>query len=182
MSKSTLSINFVGQLFPPDGQLWGTRTAEVPCLIPESFNFKFGGRTLTAEISDTSKAGFADSYVYRVEYDGDAHPTTDEFSAADAHATAILSTIKSTLGITGPVPPGSPLPAIALAYEAECATHAAGLRALDSLPRDIHGLTGIAGNHPSDESPLGTPFSPAARMLAKYVEHVFEQAAKAVAQ
>lgn len=163
MSKSTLSI-FVAAPHP--------RTIEVPCRLPEAFNFKFGGRTLTAEISDSSPAGFADSYIYRVEHDGETPPTADEFSAADAHATSILATIKSALGITGPVPPGSPLPAIALAYEADCAAYDLALSAHASLPRAI---TGDAMYWPDPRS--GDTSSKSVGMLAKYVEHVVQNAA-----
>lgn len=167
MSKSTLSI-FVAAPHP--------RTIEVPCRLPEAFNFKFGGRTLTAEISDSSKAGFANSYVYRVEHDGETPPTAEEFTKADVHATAILATIKAALGITGPVPHGSPLPAIALAYEAECAAHDAQCKVLRELPRSIRAPSDVPA-HPSDDVSSGFA-SPAAQMLAKYVEHVVEQAAK----
>lgn len=169
MSKSTLSI-FVAAPHP--------RTIEVPCRLPEAFNFKFGGRTLTAEISDSSPAGFADSYIYRVEHAGETPPTADEFSAADAHATSILATIKAALGITGLVPPGSPLPTIALAYEAECAAHDAQCKVLRDLPFSIKAPSDVPA-HPSDDMSIGFA-SPAARMFTKYVEHVFEQAAKEV--
>lgn len=171
MSKSTLSI-FVAAPHP--------RTIEVPCRLPETFNFKFGGRTLTAEISDSSPAGFADSYIYRVGHDGETPPTADEFSAADAHATSILATIKAALGLTGPVPPGSPLRAIALAYEAEVAAFDAQVRAYDALPAIITaGSSGLVGSHPADTM-SGPESSPAARMLAKYVEHVVQNAAAQV--
>lgn len=170
MSKSTLSITVNRGPIIKD-------TIEVPCRLPEAFNFNFAGKTYTAILNGHG----AELSIEQVDFDGFT-PQDEEFNEAGANAESILSTIKATLGITGPVPPGSPLPAIALAYEAECAAHAAGLRALGSLPRDIHGLTGIAGNHPSDESPLGTPFSPAARMLAKYVEHVVQNATAQVAK
>lgn len=175
MSKSTLSISYTTNAGNYSNE---TRTIEVPCRLPDSFNFKFGGRTLTAEISDSSKAGFANSYVYRVEHDGETPPSAEEFTKAYAHATAILATIKAALGITGPVPPGSPMPAIALAYEAECAAYEASLKAFNALPVALVQV-GLCGSAPDSEGPTGIR-SPACRMLAKYVEHVFENAAAQV--
>jgi hypothetical protein len=178
MSKSTLSIEVrtMNGLFSQN-----PRTVEVPCRLPDSFNFKFGGRTRTAEISDASKAGFANSYVCRVEHDGETPPTAEEFTKADAHATAILATIKATLGITGPVPHGSPLTAIALAYEAEVKAFDAQVRAYDALPAIITaGSSGLVDLHPADTM-SGPESSPAARMLAKYVEYVVQNAAARMA-
>lgn len=165
MSKSTLSITVKTK--------WQTdeRTIEVPCRLPEAFNFKHGGRTLTAEIywGNLSNAG-----IDRIEHDGPTPPTADEFSAADAFATSILATIKAALGITGPVPPGSPLPAIALAYEAEVAAHEACVKANAAMPRVLHSPSNLNA-HPSEREWTGPVV-----MLAKYVEHVVQNAAAQV--
>lgn len=162
MSKSTLSITVW-----MNAEVW--RTIEVPCRLPDSFNFKHDGCLFTAEIYGDTKNGPA---ISRVETEaGSMSPEVYD----EAHGTAgtILTTIKATLGITGPVPPGSPLPAIALAYEAECASFDACTKAHRELPRAITGEA-MYWLDPRDGN------STACRMLAKYVEHVFEQAAKAV--
>ena len=178
MSKSTLSITVphnYRSIHPPYVDVQNTRTIEVPSRLPEAFNFKHGGRTLTAEVSWGRRVG---ACIERIEHDGPTPPTADEFSAADAHATSILATIKAALGITGPVPPGSPLPAIALAYEAEVAAYEACVKAHGALPRVLHGLL-LALPAPDSEVATGI-YSRSAQMLAKYVEHVVEQAAKEV--
>lgn len=171
MSKSTLSIVVPSkhQPFPTGIE---TRTIEVPCRLPEAFNFKFGGRTLAVEVDGALPE---DLYPYRIECDAAPALTAGEFSAADAHATSILATIKAALGITGPVPPGSPLPAIALAYEAEVAAYEASLEAFNALPVELVQI-GLCANPPDSEGPSGL-YSPACRMLAKYVEHVVQNAA-----
>lgn len=163
--KSTLSI-FVSAPHP--------RTIEVPCRLPEAFNFKFKGRTLSVEVDGALPE---DLYPYRVECDAGPALTADEFSEADAQATAILTTIKATLGITGPVPLGSPLPAIALAYEAECAAYEAAVKAHRELPRLLHSPA-LLPAHPSDIMGGAGYSSHAVEMLSRYVEHVVEQAAK----
>lgn len=162
MSKSTLRIFLKGGGFTID------RHVEVPCRLPDSFNFKHGGRTLTAEIywGNLSNAG-----IDRIEHDGPTPPTADEFSAADAFATSILATIKAALGITGPVPPGSPLPAIALAYEAECAAYEAQTEAMKALPMTLRSPA-LMNAHPSERE-----WSGPVAMLAKYVDHVVQNAA-----
>lgn len=168
MSNSTLSI-----FIPYPNQ----RFVEVPCRLPEAFNFKSGGRTYSVELSSSNLSA---AYVYRVEHDAGPAPTADEFTALNAKAQAVLTTIKATLGITGPVPHGSPLPAIALAYEAEIKAFDAQVRAYNTLPAIITaGSEGFVGSHPADNM-SGQESSHACRMLAKYVEHVFENAAKEV--
>lgn len=166
MSKSTLSIT-VKTPYQTD-----ERTIKVPYRLPEAFNFKSGGRTYSVEISSSN---LSDAYVYRVEHDTGPAPTADEFTALDAKAQAILTTIKATLGIAGHVPPGSPLPAIALAYEAECAAYEAQMEAMKTLPMALRSPA-LMNAHPSEREWSGPVV-----MLAKYVEHVFENAAKAVA-
>lgn len=168
MSKSTLEITVWSG---PNQNI--PRTYYVPCRLPEAFNFRHGGWVFTANLYGDTVNGPA---VSSVETEADDGVSSDHHDGALEAADAILATIKATLGITGPVPPGSPLPAIALAYEAECAAHSAQLRAYAVLPR-----TACSGSiippHPSDEVATGI-YSPAARMLAKYVEYVVEQAAK----
>lgn len=160
MSKSTLSIT-VG------------RTIEVPSRLPEAFNFMFKGVLFTALLSDMT----AKAIVSSVETEDEDGVCSDLAAQVDAVATSILATIKATLGITGPVPPGSPLPAIALAYEAEVAAYDAAVKALQSLPRVLHSPS-LLPNHPSE---VTTDYwSPACMMLSTYIEHVVESAAKAV--
>ena len=157
MSKSTLSIN-----------VWkdaeNRRTIKVPCHLPEAFNFTSQGETFTATLHDWT--------VFKVEYDG----TKDfvNYDHANSCAGSILATIKAALGIVGPVPPDSPLPAIALAYEADVAAWDASVKALQSLPRELQNPSHIP-THPSERQ---TYVAGAVAMLAKYVEHVVEQAAK----
>lgn len=146
------------------------RTIEVPCRLPEAFNFKFAGKTFTALLSGKS---WADVIVSSVETENDGSISPFDILDVDATAESILATIKATLGITGPVPPGSPLPAIALAYEAEVAAYEAAVKANRELPRVLAGDV-IYWSNPADGH------TPSCRMLAKYVEHVVEQAAKEV--
>ena len=157
MSKSTLSITVP---VTPAGVL--SRTIEVPCRLPEAFNFTSQGETFTATLHDWT--------VFKVEYDG----TKDfvNYDHANSCAGSILATIKAALGITGPVPPGSPLSAIALAYEAEVAAYEACVKAHAALPRELHSPSNLNA-HPSEREWSGPVV-----MLAKYVEHVVEQAAK----
>lgn len=161
MSKSTMSI-IVPHHHPP------TRTIEVPCRLPESFNFKFAGKTYTADLLDLA--------LVTVEPDGDKEPCTDEYNEAGATAEAILASVKGTLGLilpgfsatTSPV-----LSSIALAYEAEVSAYEAALRAHAALPRVLHSFALLPTN------PAENDYSPAVLMLRKYVEHVVEQACKA---
>jgi hypothetical protein len=158
MSKSTLSIAIPGNITKP----WlSARTVEVPCRLPESFNFKFAGKTYTADLLDLA--------LVTVEPDGNEEPCTDEYNEAGATAEAILANVKTHLMILGaPV-----LCAIALAYEAETAAYDAAVRALAALPRVLHSLA-LLPTHPAEND-----YSPAVLMLRKYVEHVVEQACKA---
>lgn len=172
--KSTLSI-----IRPGPGPI-PTRTVEVPCRLPEAFTF-------SAQVPGTGSVKFVAELTHGLELSdvclhesepynyGDCSPMLD---AAEIRAESILATIKAALGITGPVPPGSPLPALALAYEAEVAAYEASLKAFNALPVEIVQV-GLCGSAPDSEGPTGIR-SPAARMLAKYVEHVVEQAAKEV--
>lgn len=163
MSKSTLGITVkTNKNYPAD-----ERTIEVPCRLPEAFNFQFKGVLFTALLSDMT----AKATVSSVETEDEDGVCSDLSAQVDAVATSILATISATLGITGPVPPGSPLPAIALAYEAECAAYDACMNAHGDLPPVLHG-DAMYWTDPSNG--LGH----AARMLAKYVEHVVEQASK----
>lgn len=158
MSKSTLTIRT--EVF--------NRTVEVPCRLPEAFNFQFAGWLFTALLSGKS---WADVVVSSVETENDGSISPFDILDVDATAESILATIKATLGITGPVPPGSPLPAIALAYEAEVATFNALVKAHRELPRAITG-DAMYWTDPNQSE------GPSSRMLAKYVEYVVEQAAK----
>ncbi len=177
MSKSTLPICITENLSDTNTIAFVGRTIEVPCRLPQEFNFMSGKWLCTALLSGDT---FADYIVDSIESEsglGAGCLFPSEFAAADAKANTILATIKATLGITGPVPPGSPLPAIALAYEAECAAYDACVKADASLPNILRGEV-ILMSHPSDEGVSGV-YSRAARMLAKYVEHVVENACKA---
>lgn len=165
MSKSTLTIRT--EVF--------NRTIEVPCRLPEAFNFKYDGCLFTANLYESSIKGLAVATIESEDDDG----SPDMFEGTDAVAESILATIKAALGITGPVPPGSPLPAIALAYEAEVAAYEASLKAFNALPVELVQV-GLCGAAPDSEGPMGIR-SPAARMLAKYVEHVVQNAAAQVA-
>lgn len=174
MSKSTLSITLPAAAYQTSPKMT-SRTVEVPCRLPESFNFKFAafGTTLkaTAYLSgfDAPAAATVGSVELVQGPDVECEVLMTEL------AESILATIKAALGITGPVPPGSPLPAIALAYEAECAAYNAFVKAYAAAPPAVRSL-GMVPNEPSDETATGI-HSPSARLLAKYVEHVVEQAA-----
>jgi methionine synthase II (cobalamin-independent) len=170
MSKSTLSIILDSSL-----PTYLQRTIGVPCRLPEAFNFRLSGRTYTATVY--ASEGMADACIDLVEFDGAEAPNAPEFDAAEFAAKGVLATIKATLGITGPVPPGSPLPAIALAYESEVAAYEACVKAHRNLPPALHSM-GITISHPDDPSAYGY-VSRATKMLAKYVEYVVEQACKA---
>lgn len=169
MSKSTLSIFLKGGGFTID------RHVEVPCRLPEAFNFKYADETYTADIK---RDHIGIPYLFQVERDDEEVTSEAEAIEAADVAERILSTIKAALGIGGPVPPGSPLPAIALAYEAECAAYEASLKAFNALPVELVQM-GLCGSAPDSEGPTGIR-SPAARMLAKYVEHVVQNAAAQV--
>lgn len=169
MSKSTLPIFIKGGGFTIDHHV------EVPCRLPEA---------LTLMVK-TERAGAlkATAYLNGLEISAGEFHESDKHDLSDADADRlivathnILCVIKATLGITGPVPPGSPLPAIALAYEAEVVAYEARRNAFRALPPYIRSLD-FAPNHPEAEGPTGY-MSPAIRMLAKYVEYVVEQAAK----
>lgn len=69
------------------------------------------------------------------------------------------------------------LVAIARAYDDEVMAYGSRIRAHRALPRSLHSPA-LVGPAPWDVGPTGF-YSEAARMLAKYVEHVFEQASKA---
>lgn len=167
MSKFTLSIN-----------VWkdaeNMRTIEVPCRLPEAFNFKHDGCLFTANLYESAVKGISVATIESEQDDG----SPSMFDGTDAVAESILATIKAALGITGPVPPGSPLPAIALAYEAELAMYEAHRKVLEAMPRDVYSASANA-QHPLDETATGIR-SIAARMLAKYVAHVVENAAAQV--
>lgn len=154
--KSTLSIT-LGSTQP----FHAFRTIEVPCRLPEALTVYFGAQGgkfgATAYLSGWK--------VVDIETNESAR------DVAESSVSNALATIKAALGITGPVPPGSPLPAIAIAYEAECAAYDAAVKAHRELPRAISGDV-MYWVDPREGS------SQAARMLAKYVEHVVEQAAK----
>jgi hypothetical protein len=171
MSKSTLSITVVEPIFKGAHTIL-PRTIEVPCRLPEAFNFKHDGCLFTANLYESAIKGLAVATIKSEDDDGSPFM----FDGTDAVAASILATIKAALGITGPVPPGSPLPAIALAYEAECAAYDSCVKALHYLPPYLWGI-GTTGGHPSDETATGVR-SNAARLLAKYVEYVVEQASK----
>lgn len=162
MSKSTLSI-----IVPGPGPI-PTRTVKVPCRPPESFTVHFtaGGQQYGAT------AYVTDGRVVDIETNEDHRE-----AACDA-VDAVWQTIRSALGISGPVPPGSPLPAIALAYEAECAAYDACVKAHSALPRVLHSPALLTPSHPDDAAGYAN-VSRASKMLAKYVEYVVEQACKA---
>lgn len=151
------------------------RTIDVPCRLPEAFNFKFAGKAYTAGI----RGGIDSPVVEYVECDGDTQPTELEEVNACAIARSILFSAKGALGLTtaSGVPTvdivGSPLKSIALAYEAECAAYDACVKAHSALPRTITGEAMYWSDPREGHS------SAACRMLAKHVEHVFEHAAKA---
>lgn len=167
MSKPTLSIRIPDHFTEGNTHICG-RTIEVPCRLPEAFTVRFAAKG--------SRWG-ATAYVTDGKI-SDIETNEDVRDEAQEAIDAAWLTILATLGITGPVPPGSPLPAIALAYEAEVAAYEASLKAFNALPVELVHV-GLCGSHPDSESPTGI-YSPAARMLAKYVEHVVEQAAKEV--
>lgn len=174
MSKSTLSIAIYLGNFPISGKQY--RTIEVPCRLPDSFTFWFkqtgyGNAKATALLNDFDEpkaVSIAECELLVGIGNEDGIPEMD------TAAKSILATIKAALGITGPVPPGSPLPSIALAYEAECAAYDACLSAHASLPRVL------SGDAVYWSDPREGHSSAAARMLAKYVEHVVQNAAAQV--
>lgn len=179
MSKSTLSITIPAH-FTEGNTYIGKRTIEVPCRLPDSFTFRFKqGENISTGVAYL--AGLPkDSLVADVEL-VDGTGSEDGIPEIDSAAESILATVKAMLGITGLVSPGSPLPAIALAYEAEVKAFDAQVRAYDALPAIITaGSSGLVGSHPADTM-SGPESSPAARMLAKYVEHVVQNAAAQVA-
>ena len=170
MSKSTLSITIAESAFQLAPSL-ATRTVEVPCRLPESFDFEFNasGSTIKAVAYLSAFEFPANAVVGDVEQVNG--PDVECAELMQERADHVLATIKAALGISGPVPPGSPLPAIALAYEAEVAAYEAGLKAYREAPRTITGLVMYLPDPRDGESN-------ACRLLAKYVEHVVENACK----
>lgn len=165
MSKSTLNIHV------PGSSAGYFRTVEAPCRLPEAFNFKSGGFSFTADLSGTSPASFE---VSNVESEVAGLSEVENEIAAWA-ADAILADAKRRLGLLPMEGRGDVLPAIALAYEAECASHNAQFLALQALPRALQN-PGLVSTHPSErESYSGG----AVGMLAQYVAWVFEQACDA---
>lgn len=172
MSKSTLSIivREAANLHSPN---FSTRTVEVPCRLPDSFNFKFHDfhTTLRAVAYLSGCDNPATASVSDVELV--QGPDIECSKLMHELAEACLWRAQAYLGIGDPLPAGSPLPAIATAYEAEVAAYAAGVLAYHELPRRLFSMA-LVPTHPSESA-----MSPAVLMLAKYVEYVFEQACAA---
>lgn len=177
MSKSVLTIQIYLGHFPISKDQY--RTIEVPCRLPEAFTFWFkqtgyGNAKASALLSGFDEPKTASIAECELSVGIGSEDGIPEMSAA---AERILAIAKATLGITGPIPADSPLQSIAIAYEAECAAYEAQTEAYAALPNTLR-LIGMLPPHPSEDVSTGI-YSRAARMLAKYVEHVFEQAAKA---
>lgn len=176
MSKSTLSIT-VPHHHPP------TRTVEVPCRLPEAFEFKaaVNGKAIPTTAFLCDFATPATAHISATEVPSSYEEAPGEAVAVKVAADCILATAKQSLGLVLPgfsatTPPT--LRAIALAYEAECAAHDAQCKALWALPRPLQN-PGLVGTHPSErESYSGG----AVGMLAQYVAWVFEQACDAQTQ
>lgn len=169
MSKSTLTIR-TGVF---------NRTVEVPCRLPEAFTFWFhlpgyGKAKATAYLTGFDNL-LSGPTVDDVELEVGIG-SEDGIPEMDAVAGVILGAIKSQLGIYGGDMSATCLPAIALAYEAEVAAYDAAVKAHASLPRVLHSPA-LVKPHPDDREYRYK--GDAALMLAKYVEHVVEQACKA---
>lgn len=163
MSKSVLPIFIKGGGFTTD------RHVEIPCRMPDALSFEVAVPDLKG-VQDVT-FWLKDGQLALDEFECHSAVVAEDETAIFEAAESILATIKATLGITSPVPPGSPLPAIALAYEAECASFDACTKAHRELPRAITGEA-MYWLDPRDGN------SAVCRMLAKYVEHVVENAAK----
>ena len=163
MSKSTLSIFLKGGGFTVD------RTVEIPCRLPESFDFDVfvAGHGIIRCVAYLTDGAISDTEA--TDYEG-----FDISHKMESTASVILGAAKTQLDRNGGDMSATPLPAIALAYEAECAAHDAQVKALRSLPRAMQN-PGMVFTHPSERE---TYAGGAVGMLAKYVEWVFEQACK----
>lgn len=172
MSKSTLSITVPATHFSSE------RTVEVPCRLPEAFNFSMfvPGHGLVKCAAYLNAANIPNSaYIHEVESIDD-----DDMSASlamDDAAGVIFRVARQNLGMHMVAPPQclDTLRAIALAYEAECAAHDAQVKALRELPRALQN-PGLVPTHPSEREPYS---GGAVGMLAQYVAWVFEQACDA---
>lgn len=176
MSKSTLSITVST---PPESSRTGMttfRTVEIPCRLPEAFDFSIHAPGHGVVKCTAYLAGFnvpREATVGDVEAEG--YSGFDLSHLMDAGAQAILADAKRRLGLLSMEGRGDALATIALAYEAEVASHFAQFKALQALPRALQS-PGLVSTHPSERE---TYAGGAVGMLAKYVEWVFEQACKA---
>lgn len=177
MSKSALAVTVphsYRSVHPPYVDVHTTRTIKVPCRLPDSFTFWFkqtgyGYAKALALLNDFEEPKATSIAECELAVGLDSEGGIHEMDAA---AERILATAKSTLGLNGPVPPGSPLQSIALAYEAGVAAYDAAVKAHRELPRAISG-DAMYWVDPREGNSM------ACRMLAKYVEYVFDQAVKA---
>jgi hypothetical protein len=169
MSKSTLSITVphnYRSVHPPYIDVQNTRAIEVPCRLPEALTFK----VVVPDLKGVQDVTFwlKDGHLALDEFEcHSAVVAEDEQAILDA-AESILATIKADLA----TPNSAIFTAIALAYEAECAAYDACVKAHAELPRILHGDAMYFADPRTDGGR-------AERMLAKYVEHVVENACKA---
>jgi hypothetical protein len=175
MSKSTLSIAVP---FYNDPNV-SHRTIEVPCRLPEAFNFwfhleGFGNAKATALIDDYEETAAATVGEIEVAVGSDRDSQTT-INAAAREASIIFGRIRSGLHLSPFKAVGSTqvLTAIALAYEAEVAAYDLAISAHALLPRVLVGDAMYWRDPREDDS------GRAVLMLRKYVEHVVEQACKA---
>lgn len=175
MSKSTLSIAVPTPAYPSSSHM-ASRTVEVPCRLPEAFDFAFSafGGTIKAVAYLSNWDSPAKAVVG--DWEMTSGPDVECADLMTKHSEAILTTVKSVLGLspqTHSVAAAAILAPIALAYEAEVAAYDAAVKAHAALPRVLHSLALLPTN------PAENDYSPAVLMFRKYVEHVVEQACKA---